>query len=112
MATSGQIKRSSSHLEEADIKRPKHHYHRHHRLVEPVTLPSACEPALQDDNNIEHMMSRSIGHFLQDAGFEMADPAALTSFRCYAEECMFRPDPGKFILTRGRFELTRTPLAV
>jgi hypothetical protein len=42
----------------------------------------------------------------------MADPAALTSFRCYAEECMFRPDPGKFILTRGRFELTRTPLAV
>ena len=87
MATSSQVKRSSSHLEAADNKRTKRRYHHHHRLVEPVTLPQACEPALQDDDNIEHMMNRSIGHFLRDAGFELADPAALSSFRYAAEEC-------------------------
>lgn len=87
MATSSQIKRSPSHLEAEDIKRSKHHYHHHHRLVEPVVLPQVSEPALQDDDNVEHMMNRALGHALRDAGFEMADPAALSSFRSATEEC-------------------------
>jgi hypothetical protein len=89
MATSGQVKRSSSHLEAADNKRPRQYYHHHHRLAEPVTLAQACEPALQDEDNVEHMMNRAIGHLLRDAGFDLADPAALSSFRGAAEECMF-----------------------
>ncbi|GLI80710.1 hypothetical protein PoHVEF18_009067 [Penicillium ochrochloron] len=86
MATSGQVKRSSSHLEAADNKRPRQYYHHHHRLAEPVTLAQACEPALQDEDNVEHMMNRAIGHLLRDAGFDLADPAALSSFRGAAEE--------------------------
>ncbi|KAJ5153524.1 uncharacterized protein N7482_010002 [Penicillium canariense] len=86
MASSGPVKRSSSYLEAADIKRAKHHYHHHHRLAQPITLPQACEPAVQDDNNVEHLMNRSIGQLLRDAGFDLADPAALSSFRSAAEE--------------------------
>lgn len=80
-------KRSPSELEPTSIKRTKHHYHHHHRLQEPVTLPLLSEPALQDDGNVDQMMSRSMGQALRNAGFELADPAALSSFRSSAEEC-------------------------
>lgn len=82
------MKRSSSEPELADTKRLKQHYHHHHRLQEPVTLPLATEPALQDDGNIDHLMNRSIGQLLRDAGFELADPTAMSSFRSAAEERM------------------------
>lgn len=89
MASSGlPTKRSPSTLGAADRKRAKHHYHHHHRLQEPVTLPLASEPAVQDDANIDHMMNRSMGQALRNAGFDLADPAALSSFRSSAEECM------------------------
>jgi hypothetical protein len=88
---SGPVKRSSSTLESADSKRPKHHYHHHHRFQEPVTLPPSSEPAVQDDANIDRMMNRSIGQTLRNEGFDLADPAALSSLRSYAEECMWLP---------------------
>lgn len=81
-------KRSSSALEAAESKRAKHHYHHHHRLQEPFALPEPFEPAVQNDTSIDHMMNRSIGQALRNAGFDLADPAALSSFRSSAEECM------------------------
>lgn len=88
MASSGlPVKRSPSTIGAADSKRSKHHYY-HHRLQEPVTLPLASEPAVQDDANIDHMMKRSMGQALRNAGFDLADPAALSSLRSSAEECM------------------------
>lgn len=80
-------KRSPSDLEANGTKRAKRHYHHHHRLQEPVVLPLLSEPAGQDDTNIDHMMNRSMGQALRHAGFELADPAALSSFRSAAEEC-------------------------
>lgn len=80
-------KRSSSTLEPANVKRTKLHYHHHHRLQEPVTLPLLSEPAVQDDANIDQMMNHSMGQALRIAGFDLADPAALSSFRSSAEEC-------------------------
>jgi hypothetical protein len=88
MASTGlQVKRSSSHLEAAENKRPKHHYHHHHRLQEPITLPLSSEPAVQDEVHFDHLMNRSIGHILKEAGFELADPAALSSLRSAADTC-------------------------
>ncbi|KAJ5111589.1 hypothetical protein N7532_002124 [Penicillium argentinense] len=84
------MKRSSSALEAAENKRPKHHYYHHHRLHEPITLPSGTEPALQDDSNIDQLMNRSLGQLLRDAGYELADPAALASLRSSAEEYLSR----------------------
>ncbi|KAJ5593945.1 uncharacterized protein N7459_000153 [Penicillium hispanicum] len=91
MATSGlPVKRSMSSLDASDAKRPKHHYHHHHRLRDPVTLPPASEPAVQDDTHLDYLMNRSIGHIVKDAGFDLADPAALSSFRGAAEEYLLR----------------------
>lgn len=81
------LKRSASTLEDASNKRPTYHYHHHHRLQEPVTLPLASEPAVQDDDHFDHLINRSIGQILRDAGFDLADPGALASFRSSAEEC-------------------------
>ncbi|KAJ6114407.1 hypothetical protein N7486_000185 [Penicillium sp. IBT 16267x] len=89
-STSLQVKRSSSHLEAADSKRPKHHYHRHHRLQEPITLPLSSEPAVQDEAHFDHLMNRSIGHILKDAGFELADAAALSSLRSATDTYLTR----------------------
>ncbi|KAJ5475696.1 hypothetical protein N7539_007983 [Penicillium diatomitis] len=86
MATSSQIKRSPNHLEAKDVKRQRQFYHHHHRLLEPVVLPQACEPALQDDDNVDQMMNRTLGLALRHAGFDLADPAALNSFRSATEE--------------------------
>lgn len=83
------MKRSSSALEAAESKRIKQHYRHHHRLQQPVTLPSATEPAVQDDGNIDHLMNRSIGQLLRGAGFELAEPTAMSSFRSAAEERMY-----------------------
>ncbi|CAI7591161.1 unnamed protein product [Penicillium pancosmium] len=91
MASSGlPMKRSSSSQEAADIKRPKQHYHHHHRLQEPVSLPLATEPAVQDDGNMDHLMSRSIGQLLKDVGFDLAEPTAMSSLRSAAEEHLLR----------------------
>ncbi|KAJ5668613.1 uncharacterized protein N7477_007183 [Penicillium maclennaniae] len=87
---SGPVKRPSSTLDFHNSKRPKNYYHHHHRLQEPVTLPPFTEPAVQDDANIDHMMNRSIGQALRHEGFEMADPAALSSLRSSAEEYLFK----------------------
>lgn len=80
-------KRSHSAVESTGIKRTKHHYHHHHRLQEPITLPSLSEPAAQDDANVDQMMNRSMGQALRNAGFDLADPAALSSLCSSAEEC-------------------------
>lgn len=88
MATSGaQIKRPSSSLDQKNPKRIKRHYHHHHRLQEPVELPSTSEPAVQDDTHLDLLMNRAIGQTLKDTGFDIADPAALSSFRSATEEC-------------------------
>ncbi|KAJ5930178.1 hypothetical protein N7466_005671 [Penicillium verhagenii] len=91
MASTGlQVKRSASHLEASESKRPKQHYHHHHRLQEPVNLPPSSEPALQDEAHFDHLMNRSIGHILKDAGFDIADPAALSGLRSAAETYLTR----------------------
>ncbi|KAJ5115723.1 hypothetical protein N7456_000071 [Penicillium angulare] len=91
MASTGlPVKRSSSHLEETDSKRPKHYYHHHHRLQKPVTLAASSEPAVQDEAHFDYLMNRSIGTILQDVGFELADPAALSSLRSAADSYLLR----------------------
>lgn len=70
------------------MKRPKQHYHHHHRLQEPISLPLATEPAVQDDGNMDHLMNRSIGQLLKDVGFDLAEPTAMSSLRSAAEERM------------------------
>jgi hypothetical protein len=88
MATSGaQIKRHSPSFDQNDPKRIKRHYHHHHRLREPVDLPSSAEPAVQDDTHLDQLMNRAVGQTLKDAGFDIADPAALSSFCSATEEC-------------------------
>lgn len=109
---SGPVKRSSSTLELTDSKRPKHHYYHHHRFQEPVTLPPSSEPAVQDDSNIDHMMSRSIGQALRNEGFEMADPAALSSLRSSAEECMWLPTRGSTFASRLDTDLPFRPFSI
>lgn len=90
MASSGlPVKRPSSALEADGNKRPKHHYHHHHRLKQPVILTPAAEPAVQDDTHLDYLMNRSIGHAVKSAGFDLADPGALSSFRHAAEECEY-----------------------
>jgi hypothetical protein len=86
MAASGTpVKRSSSSVPQNNPKRLKH-YHHHHRLQEPVTLPSS-EPAVQDEAHVDQLMNRAIGMTLKDAGFNLAEPTALSSFRSATEEC-------------------------
>jgi hypothetical protein len=88
MATSGaQVKRPSASLDQNNPKRIKRHYHHHHRLQEPVVLPSTSEPVVQDDTQLDQLMNRAIGQTLKDSGFELADPAALSSFCSATEEC-------------------------
>lgn len=89
MATSGvHIKRPSPSIDENNPKRIKHHYHHHHRLQEPVVLPSTSEPVVQDDTHLDQLMNRAVGQTLKDSGFELADPAALSSLCSATEECM------------------------
>ncbi|KAJ6181341.1 hypothetical protein N7519_011802 [Penicillium mononematosum] len=92
MATSGaQVKRPSpSLLNQNNPKRVKRHYHHHHRLQEPVVLPSTSEPVVQDDTQLDQLMNRAIGQTLKDSGFELADPAALSSLCSATEEYMLR----------------------
>jgi hypothetical protein len=78
------VKRSSS-VAQNNTKRLKH-YHHHHRLQEPVTLPSS-EPAVQDEAHVDQLMNRAIGMTLKDAGYDLAEPTALSSFRSATEEC-------------------------
>jgi hypothetical protein len=86
MAASGTpVKRSSSSVPHNNPKRLRH-YHHHHRLQEPVTLPSS-EPAVQDEAHVDQLMNRAIGMSLKDAGFNLAEPTALSSFRSATEEC-------------------------
>ncbi|KAL5354985.1 transcription factor TFIID complex subunit 8 C-term-domain-containing protein [Aspergillus floccosus] len=86
------IKRSSSSSgfsDGVDSKRLKRPYHHHHRFAHPVnvTLP---EPAIVDETYVDHVMNRSIGLALRESGFDIADPAALESFRITAEEYLLK----------------------
>lgn len=87
MASSVPMKRSATPIEAVANKRQTHHYNHHHRLQEPAILPSASEPAVQDDAHFDHLINRSIGQILRNAGFDQADPTALASFRSATEEC-------------------------
>ncbi|KAE8153163.1 transcription factor TFIID complex subunit 8 C-term-domain-containing protein [Aspergillus avenaceus] len=93
LAAEPNIKRSSSSLPEqpaiADVKRIKRPYHHHHRLQVPVN-PALPEPAINDDAYVGHLMNRSIGFALRESGFEVADPAALESFRVATEEYLLK----------------------
>jgi hypothetical protein len=89
MATSGnQIKRPASSQDHNDPKRLKRHYHHHHNLQEPVLLPATTEPAVQDEAHVSHLMTRAIAGTLKNAGFDVADPSALSSLCGATEECM------------------------
>ncbi|KAJ5950147.1 uncharacterized protein N7479_008560 [Penicillium vulpinum] len=91
MATSGvHVKRPFSSTDKNNPKRIKRHYHHHHRLHEPVVLPSTSEPAVQDDTHLDQLMNRAVGQTLKDSGFELADPAALSSLCSATEEYMLR----------------------
>ncbi|KAJ5516148.1 hypothetical protein N7527_007708 [Penicillium freii] len=91
MATSGaQIKRPSPSIDQSIPKRIKRRYHHHHRLQEPVVLPSTSEPVVQDDTHLDQLMNRAVGQTLKDSGFELADPAALSSLCSATEEYMLR----------------------
>lgn len=88
MATSGaHTKRPASSFDQNHAKRIKRHYHHHHRLQEPVILPSMSEPVVQDDTQLDQLMNRAVGQTLKDSGFELADPAALSSLCSATEEC-------------------------
>jgi hypothetical protein len=90
MATSGnQIKRPASSQDHNEPKRLKRHYHHHHCLQAPVLLPSTAEPAVQDEAHISHLLTRVVGQTLKDTGFDVAEPAALSSICSATEECMF-----------------------
>ncbi|KAI2722772.1 transcriptional regulator family: Bromodomain transcription factor [Penicillium roqueforti] len=91
MATSGaHTKRPASSFDQNHAKRIKRHYHHHHRLQEPVILPSMSEPVVQDDTQLDQLMNRAVGQTLKDSGFELADPAALSSLCSATEEYMLR----------------------
>ncbi|KAF7117342.1 hypothetical protein CNMCM5793_006091 [Aspergillus hiratsukae] len=72
-----------------DTKRLKRSYHHHHRLRNPV-IPALPEPAITDDAHVDHLMNRSIGICLTESGFDLADPAALESFRYATEEYLLK----------------------
>ncbi|KAJ5293602.1 hypothetical protein PENANT_c002G01427 [Penicillium antarcticum] len=88
MAASGTPVKRSTSVDQHNIKRLKQ-YHHHHRLHEPVTLPSS-EPAVQDEAHVDQLMNRAIGITLKDAGYDLAEPIALSSFRSATEEYMLR----------------------
>ncbi|OJJ44427.1 hypothetical protein ASPZODRAFT_71592 [Penicilliopsis zonata CBS 506.65] len=87
------IKRSSSSgpvpALEPDARRFKRPYHHHHRLLNPV-VPALAEPAVTDNVCVEELLNRSIGQALRESGFDLADPAALESFRVATEEYIIR----------------------
>ncbi|KNG85561.1 bromodomain associated domain protein [Aspergillus nomiae NRRL 13137] len=93
LAAEPKVKRSSSSLPEQlnapDVKRIKRPYHHHHRLQTPVK-PALPEPAIPDDAYVDHLMNRSIGQTLRETGFDLADPAALESFRIATEEYLLK----------------------
>lgn len=80
----------SDHDNNEPAPKRRQHYHRHHRLREPVTPATA----VQDSALIDQQLERSIGLVLNNSGFEIADPLALSSFRHGVEECMARLFPG------------------
>lgn len=92
MSSEPLLKRPSSSLSElpneSASKRLKRPYHHHHRLQCPV-IPIQPEPAITDDICVDHLMNRAIGQSLREAGFDLADPVALDSFRNATEECTF-----------------------
>lgn len=94
LASEPAVKRSSSSqaarpsAEAPETKRLKRPYHHHHQLQNPVN-PALAEPAIADHAAVDHLLNRSIGMSLREAGFELADPVALDGFRNAAEECMF-----------------------
>ncbi|PWY87466.1 hypothetical protein BO70DRAFT_385759 [Aspergillus heteromorphus CBS 117.55] len=87
------IKRSSSSLaagpDAPDAKRIKRPYHHHHRLHTPVN-PALPEPAIVDAACIDHVLRHSIGQYLVECGFEIAEPAALDAFRRVTEEYLLK----------------------
>ncbi|PYI07883.1 hypothetical protein BO78DRAFT_365716 [Aspergillus sclerotiicarbonarius CBS 121057] len=87
------LKRSSSSLPDdrssSNVKRIKRPYHHHHRLQTPVA-PALPEPAIVDESCIDDVLNRSIGQYLQECGFEVADPAALDAFRRMTEEYLLQ----------------------
>lgn len=88
MATPGaHVKRPSPSIDQNNPKRIKRQYHHHHRLQEPVVLPSTSELVVQDDTHLDQLMNRAVGQTLKDSGFDLADPAALSSLCSATEEC-------------------------
>ena len=91
MVAENALKRPSSLSEVSDeraSKLPKRSYHHHHRLLYPVA-PIQPEPAITDDSGLESLFHRTIGRSLRSAGFDLADPVAVDSFRDATEECTF-----------------------
>ncbi|KAF4216815.1 hypothetical protein CNMCM8980_007352 [Aspergillus fumigatiaffinis] len=92
VSSENSLKHSSSTPSEQqgpDTKRLKRSYHHHHRLRNPV-IPALPEPAINDDAHVAHLMNRSIGLCLRESGFDLADPAALESFRYATEEHLLK----------------------
>lgn len=87
------LKRSSSSLsdglDESAPKRQKRIYHHHHSLLTPVRL-ALTEAAITDSVAVDQLLKRSIGQMLAQAGFDLADPVALDSFRNATEEYMLK----------------------
>ncbi|KAJ5621469.1 hypothetical protein N7528_006252 [Penicillium herquei] len=120
------VKRSASHLEEVESKRPKQHYHHHHRLHRPIDLPASSEPAVHDEVHLENLLNRSVAHILKDAGFDQAEPAALSALRSATDSYLTRlstyirqsmsasrrlqPIPPDFEYAFGRVNLSFTDL--
>lgn len=107
MAPGTQIKRPASSQGPNGAKRLKRHYNHRHHLQEPVVLPSATEPAVQDDAHIDHLMKRAVGQTLKDTGFDVAEPSALSSLCSATEECMYATAFSKLNLTRCSLDMLR-----
>lgn len=82
----GSVSAVSETIDESAPKRVKRAYHHNHYLRHPVT-PLRPEPAINDVASVDDLLDRVLGQSLMNAGFDLADPVALESFRRATEEC-------------------------
>jgi len=76
-----------SDIQHKSRKRKRADSHQIHKLSNVQHIPSACEPAYQDERHIQHLLDRSISTALTIAGYDTVTKSALDSFRTLTEEC-------------------------
>lgn len=72
------------------IKKQKVEYRRVHRLQSPLDVAALDSGVIADDASVDQLLNMAIGTSLRTAGFDLAEPVAMDSFRDSVEECMVR----------------------